>query len=288
MDIDRLRYFAVLSDSSTMREAAEHLHISQPALSKAMKLLEHELGEQLLVASGRRVLITDRGKMIAERAKQILIELDKITKDKTSSDNDYIRIGSFEVFTTYFMGHLASGRLGKEKIQLREFTPGHLEEQLVIGNVDIGITYIPIPKSELEFIKINEIEMGIYGIGKKFKNTAFSDLPFAIPITPVQGAPQKVKGLDGWPDDKIPRNVRYQVELMETALEFCRQGLAVAYLPKFVVALHNQQAKACFSLHEIAPPKKLISSKQGVYVVKRKTDVEHPVYRQVAAALRNL
>lgn len=288
MDIDRLRYFAVLSDSSTMREAAEHLNISQPALSKAMKLLEHELQEQLLVASGRRVLVTDKGQLIAERAKQILNELDKITEDRSATSIEYIRIGSFEVFTTYFMGDFVSGKLGDFKVQLRELTPGHLEEQIVLGHVDIGVTYLPIPKSELEFIKVTDIEMGIYGVGKKFTKTAFSDLPFAIPITPAQGVPHKVKGLDGWPEHKIPRVIKYQVELMETALEFCRRGISVAYLPKFVVDLHNKQVKANFFLQEISPPKKLKSTKQSVYMVKRKTDIEHSVFRKLATALRNI
>lgn len=288
MDIDRLRYFVVLADSETMREAAEHLHISQPALSKAMKLLEHELQEQLLVASGRRVLVTDKGKVIAERAKLILNDLDKITDSKAHHGVEYIRIGSFEVFTTYFMGSFSSNLAHDFNIQLRELTPGHLEEQIVLGNVDIGVTYLPIPKPELEFIKVTEIEMGIFGVEKKFKEIDFADLPFAIPITPVQGVPHKVKGLDGWPDDKVPRNIKYQVELMETAMEFCRQGLAVAYLPKFVVELHNKQVKTNFSLQEVEPPKKVKSKKQSVYVIKRKSDVEHPVFRKIATALREL
>ncbi len=80
MDIDRLRYFVVLSDSGTMREAAEHLHISQPALSKAMKILESELGQKLLVASARGVLVTDSGKAIVEKSRRILSQLKSLTE----------------------------------------------------------------------------------------------------------------------------------------------------------------------------------------------------------------
>ncbi len=288
MDIDRLRYFVVLCDSSSMREAAEHLHISQPALSKAMKLLEYELGEKLFVASGRRILITDKGRLIAERTRKILGDLARITEQDAAVEGSRIRIGSFEVFTTYFMGQVATTILKDFRIQLRELTPGQLEEQIALGHVDVGITYLPIPNRELEFIKVADVEMGIYGVEKNFKKLELQELPFVVPITPVQGAPHKVKGLDGWPDDRIPRTVRYQVELMETALEFCRRGLAVAYLPRFVVELHNRQVKAEFTLQQLASPPGLRSSKQGVFVVKRKTDVEHPVFRKLATALRNI
>ncbi len=288
MDIDRLRYFVVLCNSASMREAAEHLHISQPALSKAMKLLEFELKEQLFVASGRRILVTDKGRLIAQRAQRILSELKKITDNEYVSGENRIRIGSFEVFTTYFMGTLAVDVLKDYKIQLRELIPGQLEEQIALRNVDMGITYLPIPNQELEFIRVADIEMGIFGHRKKFGKSEFLNFPFVVPITPVQGVPHKVKGLDGWPDDRIPRNIQYQVELMETALELCRQGMAVAYLPKFVVELHNIQVKQDFTLQNLTPPKELKSAKQGVYVVKRKSDVEHPVFRKIATVLRNI
>lgn len=287
MDIDRLRYFVVLSASDTMREAAEHLHISQPALSKAIKLLEQELGEQLFAASGRRILITDRGRLIAEKTKRILLDLEQLTKADVGQASKPLRIGSFEVFTTYFMGELAATHLTDFNIEVRELIPGHLEEQIARGGVDFGITYLPIPKQELDFIKVASIGMGVYGlIG--FEKVEFKSLPFVVPITPVQGAPDKVKGLDGWPDDKFPRSIKYQVELMETALALCRQGLAVAYLPSFVVELHNEQVKQNYLLKNIQASNGLKRNKQDVYLIKRKSQQESPVFREVAKALRKL
>lgn len=287
MDIDRLRYFVVLSASDTMREAAEHLHISQPALSKAMKLLEQELGEQLFVASGRRLLITDRGRRISEKAKRILLELEELANDGTEQGAKPLRIGSFEVFTTHFMGSLAANQLAKSNIEVRELIPGHLEEQIAAGGIDFGITYLPIPKQELDFIKVASIGMGVFGHAK-YLDQDFSSLPFVVPITPVQRAPDKVKGLDGWPDDKHPRHIKYQVELMETALSLCRQGLAVAYLPKFVVELHNEQVKSKYILTNIKIAMRLKKSQQDVYLIKRKSQRESAEFREVAKALRKL
>lgn len=287
MDIDRLKYFVVLSASDTMREAAEHLHISQPALSKAMKLLEQELGEQLFAASGRRILITDRGRVIAEKTKKILLDLEQLNKDDVVHGCQPLRIGAFEVFTTYFLGNLAEKHLADFNIEVRELIPGHLEEQIARGGIDIGITYLPIPRKELDFIKVSSIDMGIYGT-VRYLEQKFDTLPFVVPITPVQGSPDKVKGLDGWPDDRCPRLIKYQVELMETALALSRNGLAVAYLPSFIIELHNEQVKQKYSLISINPPTRLKRFKQDVYIIKRKSQQESAVFRDVAKALRKL
>mgnify|MGYP001433013278 CR=1 FL=1 len=288
MDIDRLRYFIAVNDSETMKEASELLHISQPALSKAMKLLESELGEQLFIHSGRRVLITDAGKMIAEKARKILADLEKITLNEKEITDPLIKIGSFEVFTTYFMGQLIGSGDFDHKVQLREYSPGALEESIVNRVVDFGITYLPVPHPDLEFIKVHEIDMGIFGLKKHFSATEFKDLPFTVPVNPVMGSPSKVKGLDGWPDNKIPRLIKYQVELMETALEFCRQGQSVAYLPSFVIALHNEQVKSKYVLTELSLPKKFKKQKQGIYLVKRKVDKELALFRKIAHYLRKI
>jgi DNA-binding transcriptional LysR family regulator len=130
--------------------------------------------------------------------------------------------------------------------------------------------------------------MGIFSSKGKFTNTDFSMLPFVTPVTPIKGLPHKAKGLDGWPDDKLPRNIVFRVDLMESALDLCRRGLAVAYLPKFVVELHNSQVKSHFTLQSLAPPKKLKKKKQCVYVIKRKSDIEHPCFKKIATELRNL
>jgi hypothetical protein len=85
------------------------------------------------------------------------------------------------------------------------------------------------------------LEMGIYALKGRFDEYHFSEIPFAVPVEPVQGVPTKVQGLDGWPDDKIPRNIRYRVTLMESAMELCRQGHCASYLPHFIVRLHNER-----------------------------------------------
>jgi len=53
MDLTRLRYFVAVVESGSFSRAAAALHLSQPALSRQVLLLEEEVGQRLLVRNGR-------------------------------------------------------------------------------------------------------------------------------------------------------------------------------------------------------------------------------------------
>lgn len=288
MDLIRLKYFLVLTQTEHLRKASEILGITPPALSKAIKLLELEIGEQLTITEGRGLKITNKGKEVAALVSQSvehLLTLNEQLKTKRSSHKN-IRIGTFEVFSTYFTGELYRDHLKGMEATLYELIPGEIEEKLHEGLIDIGITYLPIPHQNIDHIKICDVEMKVYGIPHAFDGKTFEELPFVVPVRPLQSAPTKARGLDGWPDDRIYRNIFYKVTLMESALELCRQGLAVAYLPDFIVKLHNLRVKKEFQLKTIKDDLTSKERKQAVYLVKRKHEAEDNIDKKISKAIR--
>jgi DNA-binding transcriptional LysR family regulator len=288
MDTDRLRYFCTVVQAGSLRQASELLRISPAALSKAIKILEGETGVKLMIPSGRGIAITDQGRMLASKSQALLQGLDELKAQVRSQEtvDKPMRIASFEVFTTYFLGPALAGPLGSRSLILHELVPGKIEKALVDQVVDLGISYIPIPSSELDHIRVATIEMGVYARRGQFEKMELSRVPFAVPVEPIHGSPNKVQGLDGWPEDRMPRNVRYRVTLMESALELCRQGVAAAYLPRFVVSLHNKQVKDPYRLINLPVPESLRSEKQPVFLIKRKVDQESASARLISKALR--
>jgi DNA-binding transcriptional LysR family regulator len=281
----------MIAQTGSLTEASQLLNISQPALSKAVKLLEHELGVKLLAPLGRGIIVTDEGRRIAERANGIIGDLERLREIGSATDASQrkLSIASFEVFTTYFLGSVLAENPNGLVADIYELTPGDMEEAVASGMADIGITYLPIPHRDLELIEMTKIKMGIYcGAATKFDKFEFEDLPFVIPIRPIKGTPTKIQGLDGWPDSSIPRKVVFRVGMMESALELCRRGVAVAYLPQFVVQIHNENVKSQRALKEIAPPKNLKQKPQSVYLIKRKSMVETKALRLIAKALRTI
>ena len=76
MELRRLRYFAVLAEELHFTRAAARLHIAQPALSQQIRVLERELGAELIDRSGRACALTEVGRLVAAEARTVLGQVD--------------------------------------------------------------------------------------------------------------------------------------------------------------------------------------------------------------------
>ena len=72
MELTQLRGFATVARLGSFTRAAEALFLSQPAMSLQVKALEKEFGQPLFERRGRTLLLTPAGRILLERAEQIL------------------------------------------------------------------------------------------------------------------------------------------------------------------------------------------------------------------------
>lgn len=63
MEMHQIRYFLAVCETLNFTRAAERNNVSQPALTKAIKKLENELGSALFFREGKRVLVSDFGQL---------------------------------------------------------------------------------------------------------------------------------------------------------------------------------------------------------------------------------
>ena len=75
MTLNQLVYYETLAETENMRKAAEKLYISQPSLSVSMAKLEQELQVELFLHQGRKVELTDAGRLFLEHVKKILKDI---------------------------------------------------------------------------------------------------------------------------------------------------------------------------------------------------------------------
>lgn len=80
-DLRRLQYFLAVARERNFTRAAERLHIAQPALSRQVKQLEHELGVELLHRTTHEFELTDAGKFLLERGPALLSAADVLWRD---------------------------------------------------------------------------------------------------------------------------------------------------------------------------------------------------------------
>ena len=99
MNMNQLKYVLTVANSSSLREAAMKLYISQPALSLSISELENELGIVLFERSNRGIGLTDAGREFITYAKKVLGQYEILEDRYLSRNKDKER---FSVSTQHY------------------------------------------------------------------------------------------------------------------------------------------------------------------------------------------
>ena len=86
MNTFQLACFVAVAHTLSFARAAEQLHVTQPAVTHQIKVLEQELGTALFYRSTRSVALTKNGQLFLEDARQIL-ELEHRAKARFEGEN---------------------------------------------------------------------------------------------------------------------------------------------------------------------------------------------------------
>ncbi len=290
MDTNKLHTFSVLARTESVRKAAELLRVTPSAVSKTIRALEEDLGIALVAPLGRGITITSHGRRLALEAGQVLKSLDLLrdqlrTADKTAAAQP-LRIATFEVFSTSFLGALDKIGWKNRGLVLHEALPGELERMVEQGQVDFGITYLPVSYPGVDHIKVTSVEMGVFKRKGTFASCRQEDLPFVVPAQPLNAPATRIRGLDGWPENAYRRKVLHEVTLMESALELCRHGRCAGYFPVFIIQEHNRKHRAQYQLERHPSPYSGRACYSDVYLVKRRDRAEDSDARTLAKLLR--
>lgn len=96
MDLRQLRYFVAVAEELNFRRAADRLHISQPPLSRQIKVLEEDLGGALFERTQQKVVLTHAGCEFLRHAQNLLAEATKAktaVKRALNGEEGELRIG---------------------------------------------------------------------------------------------------------------------------------------------------------------------------------------------------
>ena len=103
-NLSRYRIFLEVADYGSISKAAEHLYISQPAVSMTIKKLEENLSATLFIRKTRGVALTEEGKLLYDCARIALYALaDAEEKLKQSKNTGRLRIAASNVLCKYIL-----------------------------------------------------------------------------------------------------------------------------------------------------------------------------------------
>jgi DNA-binding transcriptional LysR family regulator len=281
MDTNLIYQFRTVFEAGTIAKASEQLNMTGGALSRAMKRLEEELKVKLFVQSGRNILPTDSGHQFYISSETILksIESAKRALKKKIPEVQELRVATFEVFSTHFMAWMIQEQKFEHPVTLFEASPGQIEKSILSGLADYGLTYIPELHPDLDHLPIGEMSLGVF-VSSSHQH---QDLPYAVPITELGINHLQAKSLDGWPTD-VPRNIRYKLEMLETALDLTSRGLCKILCPRFIVQIENERLNEKYKLVEELS--KIRFPRFKVYAVKKKTAVEDTYFKKLCKGVR--
>jgi len=147
MKLQQLRYLCeVANQGLNLSKAAQILHTSQPGISKQIRLLENELGVDIFVRNGKRVVeTTPPGRAIIEIAERMLRDAKNLKQVGQEFANE--AIGSLTIATTHTQARYAlppaiknfTARYPKVKLILRQGSPTQISELVTSGVADIAI-----------------------------------------------------------------------------------------------------------------------------------------------------
>ena len=147
MEFHQIRYFVAVAEELSVSRAAERLHVSQPALSRQIAVLEDELGVALFDRIRKRMHLTDAGRWFLPRARQLLCDAETAAQqvgERFGGARRTLRLG----FLPVFLDDLVAPAV-------REFRQRHARTQ-------VSLFELP-PRAQVERLRQHELDAAILG-----------------------------------------------------------------------------------------------------------------------------
>lgn len=157
MDIEHLRWFVAIAAREHITDAANEMHVTQPALSRALARLESEVGVPLFDRHGRSVRLNRYGAAFRVRVDRALAELDEARRELaevTATDRGTVALAFGATFGTRAVPRLLGAYRAihpQVEFQLREGSSGMMRTWLLAGDVDLILTSTQPAGRELQW-----------------------------------------------------------------------------------------------------------------------------------------
>src|SRR5262245_13557449 len=147
LDATRLRVLVAVARHGSVTAAAQALNYAQPSISHHMARLESETGAKLMERSGRGIRLTDAGRLLAERAEEILGRLDAAEAELAAHvglRQEKVRLAAFgSALGT--LGAAAGAALRANRaatdILMVQAEPADALRMLRVGEVDVALVF---------------------------------------------------------------------------------------------------------------------------------------------------
>ncbi len=181
--MQQFRLFAAIAEAGSINAAAEIVGLSQPALSKAVKEMERQLGVELMVRTSRGISLTPHGLAVARRANSIGRELERLAEEFSWLQGEIageVSVGITALGVTQQLANAISAfhlAHPKVRISVNEQRSDQILNLVRNGLLDCGILtiYGNSPPEGLEYFLIKSHEVAMVRGGRHSPRMSLDD-----------------------------------------------------------------------------------------------------------------
>ncbi len=247
MELYQLKYFRAIVSSGGVNQAARNLHVSPPAISKAISNLEAELGCQIFDRTNRSLTLNDVGERLLRRANEILnLEESTLAEIKGSSSVREVIIAGRDILLSEFgvqIRRVIKKLFAEACVAFVETSGAEALSLVDRGSAHLALTTNLPPTSWRKF-QVANIECGLF-VAKGHPLARKKESPESISMedilqyhflstkSPAWIHNGETLSTDGWDDDLFPRKISVRAESLYLFRELIAAGQEIAFLPKF-------------------------------------------------------
>lgn len=284
-DLNYLKYFYYVAKLGGFTRAAVHLKVQQPVVSRAVKLLEKDLGCHLLERQKKRVILTHQGQKVFDQCETIFSSLDKIP--------DILQVFEKEesyIFSFVSSDSLSYGILEKVILKLKKDYPNVIFqhqsgsitgfiEQILNGQIELGF-FFNVPKLPTGLVKTKISPVEFHYVIKKslHKNKEIQNSFIATISTSHEST------------DALPMFKKYKSQFRDakvsiisnssvTRRAMIMNGMGVTILPQFMIEADISAG----DVEKLGTPEKLT-----LYVVERQVSYRTKLKSQLISLVKEI
>jgi LysR family cys regulon transcriptional activator len=268
MKLHQLRYLSEIAGQGlNFSNAAAALHTSQPGISKQIRLLEEELGVQLFIRNGNRIVeMTEPGRRIVEIANLVLRQLEDVraaAREFTDGDTGRLNVAATFTFARYVLPAVFqrfATRYPKVELNLLQGSPAHVSRLAAAGEADIAVTTHPAEPFPdlvlLDYCKLPRVLVTprSHALLKEKRVTLHAISRYPL-ITLDFGSHGQSRMLDLFAKNGLEPRIVFTGIDVDVVKAFVEAGLGVAILPRITFdpkrdpALHALDVSHLFESH---------------------------------------
>ncbi len=244
LNYNHLRYFHAVAHDGNLTRTASRLNVSQSALSVQIKTLEDRLGHALFERRGRRLELTEAGRIALDHADAIFARGEDLVSELAQSGRarQAVRVGAAATLSRNFQINFVAPLIGRKDVDviLRSGSPAELSAALDRLALDVVLSNQPPPQDAITdrvAYKISEDTVSLVGRKRRIREGAtVSELLETQPLI-LPGVETSIRvGFDAFvAREGLRPEIAAEVDDMAMMRLLVRRDAGLAVLPPVVV-----------------------------------------------------